>query len=102
MSTSKYEKVSSLLYDNVNEVEAYIHEVECKSLQGDCMEEEKEGEYTSKIFGDDLHIADKDVGSCMGEETYFGSDPKEYYKSELQSPIEPHKEEENKATTLGC
>ena len=66
------------------------------------MEEEKEGECTSKIFGGDLQIANKDVGSCMGEDTYFGSDPKEYYKSELQSPLEPHKEEENKATPLGC
>ena len=38
----------------------------------------------------------------MGEETPFGSNPKGYYKSELQSPLEPHKEEEDKATPLGC
>ena len=34
--------------------------------------------------------------------TFFGSDPKEYYKSELQSPLEPQKEEENKAISFGC
>ena len=38
----------------------------------------------------------------MGGETNFGSDPKGAYKSELQSPLEPHKEEENKATPPGC
>ena len=85
-----------------NEVEAVIPEVECKSLQGDCMEEEKEGECTSKFFGGDLQITKKDVGSCMGEEASFGSDPKEDHKSELQLLLEPHKEEENKATSLGC
>ena len=37
-----------------NEVNTNIHEVECKSLQGDCMEEEKEGECTFKIFVGDL------------------------------------------------
>ena len=76
MSTNKYEKFSSFLEENRNEVEAYIHEVECKSLEGDYVEEEKEGECTSKIFGGDLQISNKDVGSCMGEETYFVSNPK--------------------------
>ena len=38
----------------------------------------------------------------MDGETYFGSDPKGDYKLELQSPLEPHKEEEDKATLLGC
>ena len=38
----------------------------------------------------------------MGGETSFGSHPKEDYKSELQSPQEPHKEEEDKATLLEC
>ena len=49
-----------------------------------------------------VHITAKDVGSCMGGETYFGSDPKEFYKSYLQSPLESHNEEEDKATPLGC
>ena len=72
MSTTKYEKFSSWLEDNRNEVEADIHEVECKSLQGDYMGKEKEGECTSKLFRGDMEIPDKDVGSCMGVETYFG------------------------------
>ena len=76
MSTTKDEKVSSFLEENRNEVEEYIHEVECKSLQGYYMDEGKEGECTSKIFGGDLQITHKDVGSCMAEDTYFGSDPK--------------------------
>ena len=44
----------------------------------------------------------KDVGSSGGGNTSFGSYPKEEYKSELQSPDEPHKEEEDNATPLGC
>ena len=50
----------------------------------------------------DLRITSKDVGSCMGGETYFGSDTKEVHKSYLQSHLEPHNEEEDKATPLGC
>ena len=42
MSMNKDEKVSIFLEENRNEVETDIHEVECKSLQGDCMEKEKE------------------------------------------------------------
>ena len=38
----------------------------------------------------------------MGGETHFVSHPKGYYKSELQSPLEPHKEEDDRATPLGC
>ena len=38
----------------------------------------------------------------MGGEKYFGSDPKEVHKSDLQSPSEPHNEDENNATPLGC
>ena len=70
------EEASISLMKKRNEENTKIHEVECKSLQGDCMEEEKEGECTSKIFGVDLQINEKDVGSWMGEETYFGSDTK--------------------------
>ena len=49
-----------------------------------------------------MQITERDVGSCMGGETPFGSDPKGDYKLELQSPLEPHKEEEYKATLLEC
>ena len=66
------------------------------------MEEEEEGECNSKLFGGDIQITGKDVGSCMVNDTYFGLYPNEYHKSELQSPLEPHKEEENKAIPLGC
>ena len=38
----------------------------------------------------------------MGGEIYFVSDTKEVQKSDLQSPPEPHNEEENKATPLRC
>ena len=49
----------------------------------------------------DIHITDRYVGSCMGGETSFVSYPKQDYESELQSPQEPHKEVEDKATHLG-
>ena len=83
MSTNKYEKVSSFLEENRNEIKEDIHEVVCKSVQGDCMEKEKKGKCTSKIFRVDMHIHDKDVGSCMGGETPFVSYPKGDFKSEL-------------------
>ena len=35
-----------------------------------------ENECTSNFFAGDLQITDRDVGSCMGGETPFGSDPK--------------------------
>ena len=54
------------------------------------MGEEREDECTSNFFVGDLQIIAKDDGSCEGGETYFGSDPKEVYKSYLQSPLEPH------------
>ena len=61
-----------------------------------------ENECTSNFFVGDLQITEIYVGSCMGGDTPFGSDPKGDYKSELLSPLEPHKEEEYKATPLGC
>ena len=64
--------------------------------------EESEDECTSNFFVGDFHITAEDVSSCEGGETYFGSEPKEYYKSNLQSPLEPHNEQEDKATPLGC
>ena len=67
-----------------------------------CMEKEKEDECTSSFFVDDIQITSQDAGSCMGGETYFVSDPKEAHKSDLQSPPDPHNEEENKATLLRC
>ena len=75
--------------------------MKCKSPQGGCIKGEVEVECTSRVLVGDMKITDRDVGSCMGGETPFGSDPKEYYKSELQSPLEPHKEED-RATPLGC
>ena len=50
----------------------------------------------------DFYITAKDVGSCEGCDTSFGSKPKEDYKSDLQSPLEPHNEEEDKDTPLRC
>ena len=38
----------------------------------------------------------------MGGDTYVVSDPKEYYKTDLQSPLEPQNKKENKAIPLGC
>ena len=102
MSTIKDREVLIFSEENINEVEAEIHEVECKSLQGDWMGEESEGECISSFFVGDFHITAKDVGSCEGGETYFGSDPKEQYKLDLQSPIEPHNDEEEKATPFAC
>ena len=40
------------------------------------MEEESEDECTSIFFVGDFHITSKDVGSCEGGETYFGTYPK--------------------------
>ena len=61
-----------------------------------------ENECTSNFFVGDLQITDRDVGSCMGGKTPFGSDPKGDFKSELQSPLEPPKEEGNNTTPLRC
>ena len=40
-----------------------------------------ENECTSNFFVGDLHIADKDIGSCVGGKTPFVSYKKGYYKS---------------------
>ena len=50
----------------------------------------------------DFRITTQGFGSCMGGETYFGSDPKEVHKSYLHSTLEPQNEEKNKATPLKC
>ena len=76
--------------------------MQCRSLQGECIGEKSEYECTFSFFVVDFQITAKDVGPCEGGETYFGSDPKKDYKSDLQSPIEPHNEKEDKATPLGC
>ena len=55
-----------------------------------------------KFLMSDLRTTSKDVGSYGGVNTYFVSDTKEEYKSELQSPQEPHTQEESKTTLLGC
>ena len=69
--------------NNRNEGGEDIPMVECNLLQGDYMGEEREDECTSRLFVGDLWITAKDVGSCEGGETSFGSDPKEDYKSDL-------------------
>ena len=74
------EKDHDPLSSSSGQQEEEIPEVECKSLQGDCMGEEREDECTYKLFMDDLQIIAKDVGSCKGGATYFGSDPKEVHK----------------------
>ena len=102
MSTHKDEKVSSFLEKNRNEEEEDIHEVKCKSPQCGCIREEVEEECTSSFWVGDLQITAQGFGSCMGYETYFVLYPKEVHKSDLQSPSEPHNEDENKATLLGC
>ena len=77
------EEVSSSFKKNRNEVETTIHEVKCKSPQGGCIGEECEDECTSSFFVSDLQVSAKDVGSCEGGETSFGSYPKEVYKLDL-------------------
>ena len=63
-----------------NEVEANIHEVKCKSPQGRCIGREIKDGCTSSFLVGDLQITTQYVGSCMGGETYFVSDPKEVHK----------------------
>ena len=70
------EEDSSSLKKKRNEAETEIHEVKCKSPQGGCIRGEVEVEFTSRFLVGDLQINDRDVGSCMGQETYFGSYPK--------------------------
>ena len=50
----------------------------------------------------DIQIIAKDVVKCEEGEESFGSYPKEDYKSDSQSPLEPHNEKEYKVTPLGC
>ena len=71
MSINKDKEVSSFLEKNRNEVEAEIHEVECKSLQDDYMGEEREDECTPNFFVGDLQINPKYVGSSEDGETYW-------------------------------
>ena len=71
-SFSIIEKYHDPLSSSSGQEEEEFYKEEHKSLQGDYMEEEKEGGCTSKIFGGDMKIANKDVGSCMDEDTYFG------------------------------
>ena len=42
------------------------------------------------------------MGQIDDGETYFGSDPKEKHDSNLQSPLEPHKEAQNEHISVGC
>ena len=65
------EEASSSLKEMRNEAKTKIHEVEV--------------ECTTRLLVGDIQITDRDVDSCMGGETPFGSDPKEDNKLELQS-----------------
>ena len=93
MNTTKDEKFTSFLEKNRNEVDTDIQEVKCKSPQAGCIREEVEEESTSTLLVGDLRITVQGFGSCMGGEISFISDPKEKHNSDLQSPLEPHKEE---------
>ena len=66
------------------------------------LQEENEDECTSSFLVSDIQTTAKDVCSYGCGKTYFGSDTKEENKSELHSPQEPHKEEQDKATPLWC
>ena len=57
---------------------------------------------TSSFLMGDLQITAQGFGSCMGGERSFRSDPKEKHNSDLQSPLEPHKEEEIEHISVGC
>ena len=90
------EKGHDPLSSSSGQAEEELHKEEYKSLQGDfekvgnpllndedCRNEESEDECTSSFFVGDFQITAKDIGPCGGGETYFGSNPKEYYKSDL-------------------
>ena len=102
MSTNKYDVSLSSLNKKINKLETEIQEVMYKSTQGGCIREEVENECNSSFLLGDIRITAQGSSSCMGGETYFISYPKEVHKSDLQSPFEPHNEDENKATPLGC
>ena len=55
-----------------------------------------------RFFVGEFQVTIKEIGSVYGGETYFGSDPKEEHKSDLQSPFEIHNEVEDKSPLLGC
>ena len=93
MSTTKDEVALSSLNKNRNKVEIESKEVKYKLAQGGCIKEEVEEECNSSFLVGDLPITAQGSGSCMGGETYFGSDPKEVHKSDLESPSEPHNED---------
>ena len=102
MSANKDDIDLSSLNNKRNKVETKIQEVKYKSTQGGCIREQVEEECNSSFLVGDLRITTQGSGSCMGGEPYFGSNPKQVHKSDLQSPSEPHNEDENKATPLGC
>ena len=76
MSTTKYEVSLCSLNKKRNKVKTDIQEVKYKSTQGGCIREEVDEECNSSFLVDDLRITAQGSGSCMGGETYFGSDPK--------------------------
>ena len=76
--------------------------MKCKSPQGGCIRGEVEEECTSSFLVGDLQITTQYVGLFMDKYIYIGLYPKDNYKSKLQSPREPHMEEESKTTPFGC
>ena len=84
------EESSSSLKNKRNGAKKKIHEVKCKSPQGVCIIGEVEEECTSSFLVGDLQITAQYVGLFMAKDISFGSDPKDGYKSNLQSPREPH------------
>ena len=54
------------------------------------------------FFVADFKISAEEMGHIDDGETYFGSDPKDKHDSDLQSPLEPHKEAENEYILVGC
>ena len=101
MSTNKDDVALISLNEKRNKVETEIQEVKYKSTQGGCIREEVEEECNSSFLVGDLRITAQGSGSCMGGETYFGSDTKEVHKSYLQSPSEPQMKMKTRPHRLG-
>ena len=66
------------------------------------LQEENEHECTSSFLVGDLRITAQGFGSSMGGEISFRTDPKEKQNSDLQAPLEPHKEEQIEHISVGC
>ena len=54
------------------------------------------------FFVADFKISAEEMGKIDDGETYFGSDSKDKNDSDLQSPLEPHKEAQIEHISVGC